>query len=122
MRAIDMVELIGGAVEVTGVAVIALGFILATLAFLRAGARGWAAAYRIYRRQLGQAILLGLEFLVAGDIIRTVAIEPSLESVAVLAGIVLIRTFLSMSIEVEVQGRWPWQQAAGDQQEAAPID
>ena len=65
--------------------------------------------YRRFRQQLGQTILLGLELLVAGDIVRTVAASPSLTSVAILAAIVLIRTFLSFSLEVEITGRWPWQ-------------
>ncbi|MDF2696203.1 MAG: hypothetical protein K0S65_4586, partial [Labilithrix sp.] len=65
--------------------------------------------YVPYRRALGRSILLGLELLVAADIIRTVAITPTLESVAVLAAIVLIRTFLSFSLELEISGRWPWQ-------------
>ena len=60
---------------------------------------------------MGRSILLCLEFLVAADIINTVAIEPTLESLAVLAGIVIIRTFLSFSLEVEIEGRWPWQRA-----------
>lgn len=64
------------------------------------------------RSNLGSAILLGLEFLVAGDIINTVAIEPSLDSLLVLGGIVLIRTFLSFSLEMEIEGRWPWQKKA----------
>jgi len=65
--------------------------------------------YGRFRQQLGQAILLGLELLVAADIVRTVAASPSLTSVAILAAIVLIRTFLSFSLEVETTGRWPWQ-------------
>ena len=65
--------------------------------------------YRGYRRGIGKAILLGLELLVAADIIRTVAVSPTLESVAVLGLIVLVRTFLSFSLEVELYGRWPWQ-------------
>jgi uncharacterized membrane protein len=65
--------------------------------------------YQRFRQQLGQTILLGLEFLVAGDIVRTVATTPNLTSVAILAAIVLIRTFLSFSLEVEITGRWPWQ-------------
>ena len=64
--------------------------------------------YRQYRQRLGRAILLGLELLVAGDIIRTVAVTPTFESAGVLAVIVLIRTFLSFSLEVELEGRWPW--------------
>lgn len=67
------------------------------------------SAYGQLRRNLGRAILLGLEFLVAGDIIQTVAIEPSFESVGVLGLIVLVRTFLSFSLEVEISGKWPWQ-------------
>ena len=61
------------------------------------------------RSDLGRAILLGLEFLVAADIINTVAIEPTLESIAVLAAIVLVRTFLSFALEAEIEGHWPWQ-------------
>jgi Protein of unknown function (DUF1622) len=62
----------------------------------------------IYRRRLGQAVLLGLELLVPADIIGTVAVEPTLRSVAVLGLIVLVRTFLSMALEVEMDGRLPW--------------
>ena len=76
------------------------------------------SVYRSYRQLLGRSILLGLELLVAADIIRTVAVTPTFESVGVLAIIVLIRTFLSFSLELEITGRWPWQkQPAG---EAAP--
>jgi uncharacterized membrane protein len=70
------------------------------------------ARYRALRANLGRAILLGLEFLVAADIIGTVAIEPSFRSLGVLALIVAIRTFLSFSLELEISGRWPWQHAA----------
>ena len=63
--------------------------------------------YRRFRQQPGQTILLGLELLVAGDIIRTVASQPTLTSVAILASIVAIRTLLSFSLEVELTGRWP---------------
>lgn len=71
-----------------------------------------------FRSNLGEAILLGLEFLVAADIINTIAIEPTLQSLAVLAGIVIIRTFLSFSLEVEIKGRWPWQREAGTHRDA----
>ena len=67
----------------------------------------------IFRKSLGRSILIGLELLVAADIIRTVAVAPSIENVLVLAGIVLIRTFLSLSLEVEIEGRWPWHRARG---------
>jgi hypothetical protein len=78
----------------------------------RARRRGrFDARYRELRANLGRAILLGLEFLVAADIIGTVAIEPSFRSLGVLALIVAIRTFLSFSLELEISGRWPWQHA-----------
>lgn len=62
-----------------------------------------------FRSGLGRSILLGLELLVAADIINTVAVEPTIESLLVLASIVLIRTFLSFSLKGEIDGRWPWQ-------------
>jgi uncharacterized membrane protein len=66
-------------------------------------------AYESYKHQIGRSLLLGLEFLVAGDVVRTVALEPTLENVAVLGLLVLVRTFLSWSLTVEIEGRWPWQ-------------
>ena len=69
---------------------------------------------------LGRAILLGLELLVAADIIKTVAVTPTLDSVVVLAIIVLIRTFLSWSLELEISGRWPWQKRGGSRQPRSP--
>jgi uncharacterized membrane protein len=74
-----------------------------------------ADVYRRFRQDLGRGILLGLEFLVAADIIRTVAVTPTLQSVAVLGLIVVIRTFLSMALQVEVEGRVPWQRPASGQ-------
>jgi uncharacterized membrane protein len=76
--------------------------------------------YRWFREQLGRSILLGLEFLVAADIIRTVAVTPDARSVAILAGIVLIRTFLSFSLQLEVTGYWPWQAARARRQPSPP--
>jgi uncharacterized membrane protein len=70
--------------------------------------------YETYRRRLGRSILLGLELLVAADIIRTVAVDPTYQSVGVLAIIVLIRTFLSFSLELEITGRWPWQKRSSE--------
>jgi uncharacterized membrane protein len=100
----------GTAVDGAGVIVIVLGALVATLLFLlRIQNQQPANEYRNYRQNLGRAILLGLELLVAGDIIRTVAVEPTLEQVGVLALIVLIRTFLSFSLEVELEGKLPWQ-------------
>lgn len=102
--------------EVVGIAIIVIGsFGALGLFLLRAVGRAQPLAELVasLRSNLGYTILLGLEFLVAGDIINTVAIEPTTSSVLVLAGIVLIRTFLSFSLEVEIEGRWPWQKRAG---------
>jgi uncharacterized membrane protein len=106
----DYIELIGRVIEAVGVGVMVLGAVVATGWFAVVVAkRGVEVGYHSYRRVLGRAILLGLEFLVAGDIIRTVAVTPTITSVVVLAVIVLIRTFLSMALELELDGRWPWQ-------------
>ena len=98
-------------VEFTGVFVLLLGALIATLAFARRMARRvtFQDAYHALRADLGRAILLGLEFLVIADIIGTVAIEPTLQNLGVLAVIVAIRTLLSFALELEVSGRWPWQ-------------
>jgi uncharacterized membrane protein len=105
-------------VELTGIAIIAVGAFATLLLFLYRLASGADRDQAVanLRSSLGRAILLGLEFLVAGDIINTVADQPSLSSVAVLAGIVAIRTFLSFSLETEIEGRWPWQRG-GQQRE-----
>lgn len=96
-------------IDTTGVVAIVGGALLAAAVTMSRRRRPDGDAYVYFRRQLGRSILLGLEFLVAADIIRTVAISPTGESVAVLAGIVLIRTFLSFSLQLEMTGRWPWQ-------------
>lgn len=103
-------EIVGKAVDAAGVAVIVLGILVATGRAALQSARGEGSVYRSYRQRLGRSILLGLELLVAADIIRTVAVEPTFTSVGVLGLIVLIRTFLSFSLELEISGRWPWQQ------------
>ncbi len=106
----DSVETVGKAVDVAGVGVIAVG-ILAATALSAFRLRGTEAhqEYRRYRQNIGRAILLGLELLVAADIIRTVAVDPTFTSAGVLAVIVAIRTFLSFTLEVELEDRWPWQ-------------
>ncbi|WP_405141406.1 DUF1622 domain-containing protein [Sphaerisporangium sp. NBC_01403] len=107
---VSVVEAAGKAVDLVGVGVIVVGALLASGVFGHEllHRRPPHDAYRRYRQTLGRAILLGLEFLVAGDIIRTVAISPTFQSVGVLAAIVLVRTFLSFSLEVELEGHWPW--------------
>jgi uncharacterized membrane protein len=104
----EVVETVGKAVDVVGVIAIIAGGTIAVVAFARnLRDRSGGDAYRALRASLGRSILLGLEILVAADIIRTVAATPTFQSVGVLAGIVLIRTFLSFSLEVELEGRFP---------------
>ena len=101
----------GRIVELIAVGVLTIGAIIAVLAFVVRVMRGqpFHDAYHALRADLGRAILLGLEFLVIADIIGTVAVEPTLHNLAVLAVIVTIRTLLSFALELEVSGRWPWQ-------------
>jgi uncharacterized membrane protein len=104
------------AIEMIGTAIIVMGAGTSLFKFLVHLARGSIdnSVVGSFRSDLGEAILLGLQFLVAADIINTVAIEPTLNSLSILAGIVLIRTFLSFSLEVEIKGRWPWQRQGGE--------
>jgi uncharacterized membrane protein len=104
-----LIDALGIALEIAGVVLLAGGL---AFALLRSGvvtASDAAARYARLRRDLGRAILLGLEVLVAADIVRSVAIEPSMTGVGVLALIVVIRTFLSWSLALELDGHWPWQ-------------
>ena len=116
----DIIGTIGIAVDVVGVLVILAGVVAACARMVgfrarssRTGADGTGPRDRFeaFRQDLARAILLGLEFLIAGDIIRTVAVTPTLSSVALLGLIVLVRTFLSITLHLEVEGRWPWQKA-----------
>ena len=103
-------EWVGLGFDATGVLVIAGGAVVAAGRLAASASTAKAMNVRRFRQDFGGAIVLGLEFLVAGDIIRTVAVAPTLENVTVLAIIVVIRTVLSMALQVEIEGRWPWQQ------------
>lgn len=112
MRSVEsLIQYASLLLEVVGVGAILGGAILAFLtAIVLLGRRlPGLRIYRVCRSRLGRSILIGLEFLVAADIINTVAVKPSFGSVGTLAAIVLIRTFLSLTLEVEMNGRWPWQ-------------
>ncbi|HLG47666.1 MAG TPA: DUF1622 domain-containing protein [Reyranella sp.] len=100
----------GKVVEWVGIGVLLIGAMIAAATFLARmlRRRPFRAAYHDLRADLGRAILLGLEFLVIADIVGTVAIEPTLHNLTVLAVIVAIRTLLSFALELEVSGRWPW--------------
>jgi uncharacterized membrane protein len=107
----DAVDLVSKVIDGAGVVVVVVGLLLATGAFVlsQRDRDRRPLAYRAYRQQVGKAILLGLEFLIAADIIRTVAVSPSFRGVGVLAVVVAVRTFLSFTLAVELDGRWPWQ-------------
>jgi uncharacterized membrane protein len=106
----ELFEIISFGVEALAVGVLSLGVVISTGRFLFSAARCSAVdAYHHYRRELGRTQMLALELLIAADIIFTIAIEPSYTSLSMLAILVVIRTFLSFALEVEVTGHWPWQ-------------
>lgn len=110
MRFTEIISFAGYAIEVAGVLVIIFGSCFSSVAFVRTFRQlAEGEAYRTYRQQLGRSIILGLEFLIAGDIIRTVVVDNTLENITVLGLIILIRSFLSVTLHLEAEGRWPWQ-------------
>lgn len=96
-------------IEATGVLILLIGTFMAIARYIFSAQGSKPRSYKILRQELGKTILLGLEILVAGDIIATVVTEPTMDRVLALGVIVLIRTFLSLSIQVEIEGRFPWQ-------------
>ncbi len=98
-------------IEALAVAVILIAVVYGTTRFLLHLNSRHADAYQSYKQHLAKALMLGLEFLVAADIVRTVLLESTLTNVAVLGALVVVRTFLSWSLVVEAEGRWPWQTA-----------
>ena len=110
-QAFPLTWLMTTSMEAAGVLIIGASALISLAVALRGAlhAARWSAAYDLFRASFGRGILLGLEFLVAADIIRTVAVTPSIQSVTVLALIILIRTFLSISLKAEIEGGWPWQ-------------
>jgi uncharacterized membrane protein len=109
----EVMELVVHGFEVAGVVVLVVGSLAA---FVRAAGswrrEGRAGAYELARRDVGRAILLGLELLIIADIVLTITVDPTLESALSLGLIVVVRTFLSFSLEVELEGTWPWRKAA----------
>lgn len=109
---VQVLHWIATIIEAVGVAVIVIAAVTSTIAFVETGLKsGWNGAMPRYRADLGRGVLLGLEFLVAADIIGTVAVAPTFQSLGVLALIITIRTLLSFSLEVEIEGRWPWKRS-----------
>ncbi len=99
------------ALEFAGTVTIVLGAVTATVTLgRRYTSRDSGDLLQTYRASLGRSILLGLEFLVAGDILKSLVIDPTLDDLLVLAGLILVRTFLSISLGVEINGHWPWEE------------
>jgi uncharacterized membrane protein len=112
-----IMDLVGTAIDGIGVFVIIGGALVATARLVLHRVQDTGNYYSLYRQDVGRAILLGLEFLIAGDIIRTVVVAPTVQNVLALGLIVLIRTFLSLSLQLEIEGKLPWRRkgAAPDQ-------
>lgn len=111
-------ELIGVVIDVIGVCVICIGIAVAFVRYFgrlpqMQDARA-ATPYRRLKIEIGLALLLGLEILVAADIVKTVAVEPTFDSLGVLGLLVVIRTFLSWTLVLEIEGHWPWQKSRSD--------
>lgn len=124
MHAEEWIGAVRAAIEWAALGIEVLGALVIVVGVLRVAiARGTVrfvlrledpAAFESYKHQIGRSLLLGLEFLVAGDVVRTVALDPTLASVAVLGLLVLVRTFLGWTLTVEIEGRWPWQARRSD--------
>jgi uncharacterized membrane protein len=110
----NAVDVVSKVIDGAGVLVVVVGLCISIGLYVRAqlGPAERPLAYRVFRQQVGKAILLGLEFLVAADIIRTVAVAPTFAGVGVLAVVVAVRTFLSFALDLELTGRWPWQSSS----------
>ena len=113
----QIIEVVAAGFELVGVGVIVVGFAASVVRGVRLWpGQGASGAYVGVRSTFGRSILLGLEVLVAGDIIRTVALQPTLINLSVLGLLVAIRTFLAWSLEVEIDGRWPWKRAQAEKE------
>src|SRR5438105_15393901 len=106
-----IMDIVGTAVDGVGVFIVVGGALVATARLVLHRAQNTGNYYALYRQDVGRAILLGLEFLIAGDIIRTVVVAPTIPNVLALGLIVLIRTFLSLSLQLEIEGKLPWRRA-----------
>ena len=105
----ELIEMVAQGIEVLAVIIIVGGIVYSMIRYPFHRKQQVENAYKPFKEMIGKTLLLGLEFLVAADIIRTVALSPTLQNVVILGVLVLIRTFLSWSIVVEIDGRWPWQ-------------
>jgi uncharacterized membrane protein len=114
---LELARLSSEALEILSFAVILLAVAISTgIYLLRLRHADFESNYRDYRANLGRGILIGLELLIAADILKSVVVDPTLQGMLVLGGIVLIRTFLSISLDVEINGNWPWERTRLAQQ------
>jgi uncharacterized membrane protein len=104
----EVIEMVAEGIELLAVVVIVTGIVYGIARYFLHTRRKVEGAYKRFKDRIGNSLLLGLEFLVAADIIRTVALNPTLQSVALLGVLILIRTFLSWALFVEIEGAWPW--------------
>lgn len=105
----ELIEFTAQGIETLAVAIMVSYIIIGTTRWVVHSAKTLEGSYELYRVVLGKSLLVGLELLVAADIIRTVALDATPESLGMLGGLVVVRTFLGWSIVVEIEGRWPWQ-------------
>jgi len=111
----EVIVLVAEGIEAFAVLIIVGGIAYGIIFYFLRRAKEVGGAYKRFKDKIGNSLLLGLEFLVAADIIRTVALNPTLQSVEVLGLLVLIRTFLSWALVVEMESRWPWHRKTSDQ-------
>ena len=115
----ELAEVVARSIEVAAIFAITISIITALIGAVVARFRtDWNTAFEIFKRNMARGMLIGLDLLIAADIIKTVTQEPTIENTTTLGLLVLIRTFLSWSIVLEVTGRWPWQRTAGESSEA----
>jgi uncharacterized membrane protein len=108
----EWIELSSAGIQDLAVVIIVASVVFGTVRFLVQLCRRVPDPYRAYKRLLGRALLLSLEFLIAADVIRTILLDETAKSIGILGGLVVVRTFLSWSVVVEIEGHWPWQSAA----------
>jgi uncharacterized membrane protein len=112
---LELGETVAESIEVAAIVAISVAIIYAAISGARAWIRsGGDAAFEVFKRAIGRGMLVGLDLLIAADIIKTVTVEATVENTVTLGLLVLIRTFLSWSIVVEVTGRWPWEERPAD--------
>jgi len=111
----EVIELLAEGIEALAVLVIVGGIVYGIIRYFLHTRLKVEGAYKRFKDRIGNSLLLGLTFLVAADIIRTVALNPTMQSVAMLGLLVLVRTFLSWALIVEIEGRWPWQREANSE-------